>query len=92
VVVMMRCDARQFAPHKIRINCVSPGFVDTPMMRNAGLSEEYMNITKAQSPMNRFTYAEEIAESVIFLSSSRASGITGVNLNVDAGANLFHVI
>jgi NAD(P)-dependent dehydrogenase (short-subunit alcohol dehydrogenase family) len=92
VIVMARCDARTYGADKIRINCVSPGFVNTPMMQNAGLSEEYMGLTQAQSPMNRFTLAEEVAESAVFLSSSCASGITGANLNVDAGANLFHVI
>lgn len=92
VVVMTRVDARQFAPHKIRINSVCPGFVPTPMMTSAGLTEEFLERTKIQSPMNRLTHPVEVAETVVFLSSSRASGITGVNLAVDAGATLFHVI
>lgn len=92
VISMTRVDARQYAPDKIRINAVCPGFVPTPMMLSAGLTEEFLNKTKSQSPMNRMTHPIEIAETVIFLSGSRASGITGVNLAVDAGATLFHVI
>lgn len=91
VLVMTRVDARQFAPHQIRVNSVCPGFVPTPMMTSAGLTEEWLAGIKAESPMNRTTYPEEVAEAVLFLSGSRASGITGVNLSVDAGANLFHV-
>lgn len=91
VLGLSKVDARQFANQRIRINCVSPGFVDTPMMRNAGLSDEYLAMTEAQAPMNRMTHMEEVAEAAVFLSSSRASGITGSNLLVDCGANLFHV-
>lgn len=92
VVVMTRVDARQYGPERIRINSVSPGFVMTPMMSGAGLSENYLSSIKAQSPMNRLTEAEEVAETVVWLSSSRASGLTGTNIPVDAGASLFHVI
>ncbi|KIX96483.1 uncharacterized protein Z520_07749 [Fonsecaea multimorphosa CBS 102226] len=92
VVVMSRVDARQYAPQLIRVNTVSPGFVMTPMMTSAGLSEEYLSSIKAQSPMGRLTEAVEVAEAVVWLSSGRASGLTGINMQVDAGASLFHVV
>ncbi|OAL34958.1 hypothetical protein AYO20_05673 [Fonsecaea nubica] len=94
VVSMTKVDARQYAPQGIRINAVSPGFTLTPMLMGggAGLSEDFYEGSKAQSPMNRLTFPEEVAETVCFLSGFRASGITGVNLHVDAGASLFHVI
>lgn len=91
VIVMSRVDARQYAPERIRINTVSPGFVATPMMLSAGHPEAYLDSIKAQSPMNRLTEPEEVAEAVVWLSSSRASGLTGSNISIDAGANLFHV-
>ena len=93
-VSMTKADARHYAPHGIRVNAVSPGFTLTPMLTGgeAGVSEEFLKGAKVQSPMNRLTYPEEVAESVVFLFGSRASGITGVNLHVDAGASLFHVI
>jgi NAD(P)-dependent dehydrogenase (short-subunit alcohol dehydrogenase family) len=89
---MTKVNARDFAPHKIRINCISPGFVNTPMLSSSGLSEEFLAMAEAQSPMNRMTLAEEVAEATVFLVSGSASGITGSNLLVDAGANLFHIV
>ena len=94
VVPMTKVDARHYASQGIRVNAVSPGFTLTPMLTGgeAGLSEEFLDRAKSQSPMNRLTYPEEVAEAVVFLFGSRASGITGVDLHVDAGASLFHVI
>jgi NAD(P)-dependent dehydrogenase (short-subunit alcohol dehydrogenase family) len=71
---------------------VCPGYVPTPMMTSAGFSEERFNLIKTLSPMKRITYPEEVAETVVFLSSSRASAITGVDLAVDAGATLYHIV
>jgi NAD(P)-dependent dehydrogenase (short-subunit alcohol dehydrogenase family) len=92
VVIMTRVDARQFAPDRIRVNSVCPGYVPTTMMTSAGFSEERFNLIKTLSPMKRITYPEEVAETVVFLSSSRASAITGVDLAVDAGATLYHIV
>jgi NAD(P)-dependent dehydrogenase (short-subunit alcohol dehydrogenase family) len=92
VVQMSAVDARQYAPELIRINTVCPGFVETPMLRGSPLSDEYVNTVKAQCPANRILDPLEIANAILFLSGSLASGITGVNLSVDGGANLFHVI
>lgn len=92
VVSMTRVDARQFADKGIRVNCVCPGFVDTPMFRNSGLSEEYIDTAKNHAPMKRFTEAHEIADGVLFLSGTFASGVTGVSLPVDGGTLLFHIV
>ncbi|EXJ77836.1 hypothetical protein A1O3_08995 [Capronia epimyces CBS 606.96] len=94
VVSMTKNDARQYAPSGIRVNAVSPGFTLTPMLTGggAGLDEAFYAGAKLQSPMNRMTFPEEVAEAVAFLSGSRASAISGVNLHVDAGASLYHVI
>lgn len=92
VVSMTRVDARQYADQGIRINCVCPGFVDTPMFRGSGLSEEYIEAAKSQSPMKRFVAASEIADGAVFLSGTYASAITGVSLPVDGGSLLFHIV
>lgn len=92
VVTTTRVDARQFAEQGLRINCVCPGFVDTPMLRGSGLSEDYLEAAKSQSPMRRFVQAAEIADGVVFLSGSCASAVTGISLPVDGGALLYHVV
>jgi NAD(P)-dependent dehydrogenase (short-subunit alcohol dehydrogenase family) len=91
VVQMSAVDARQYAPEKIRINTVCPGFVETPMLMGSNLSQEYLDSAKAQCPMNRLLQPLEIANAVLFLSGSMASGVTGANLSVDCGAQLYHV-
>jgi NAD(P)-dependent dehydrogenase (short-subunit alcohol dehydrogenase family) len=91
VQVLTRVDARQYAPHQIRVNSVCPGFVPTPLMHGAGMSQEFYNSVKAESAQNRFTDPEEIAEAMVFLSGSSAAAIIGVNLSVDSGAGLYHV-
>jgi NAD(P)-dependent dehydrogenase (short-subunit alcohol dehydrogenase family) len=92
VVSMTRVDARQFAADGIRINCICPGFVETPMLTESGLEEKYIEAAKSQSPSNRLMKAAEIANGAVFLASSMASGITGVHLPIDGGAQLFHII
>jgi NAD(P)-dependent dehydrogenase (short-subunit alcohol dehydrogenase family) len=89
---MSAVDACQYAPEKIRINTVCPGFVDTPMLRGSGLAQEYIDAAVAQCPMNRLLHPREIANGIVFLSSSMASGITGINLPIDCGAQLYHII
>lgn len=92
VVSMTRVDARQYAKDKIRVNCICPGFVDTPMFRGSGLSEEYIKSAMEQSPMNRLIDAEEVAEGAMFLSGSGGSAVTGISLLLDGGAFLYHII
>ena len=92
VVSMTRVDARQFAHKGIRINCVCPGFVDTPMFRGSGLSEQFIEAAKNQAPMKRFTETYEVADAVLYLSGTFASAVTGISLPVDAGALLFHIV
>lgn len=91
VLVMTRVDAREYAPHRIRVNSIAPGFVPTALAKGAGLQDNFYNSFVEQSPMQRLTYPDEIADSAVFLASSKAFAITGVNLSVDAGASLFHV-
>jgi NAD(P)-dependent dehydrogenase (short-subunit alcohol dehydrogenase family) len=91
-VQMSAVNAREYAPDLIRVNTVCPGFVETPMLRGSSLSAEFLEMAKAQCPANRILNPLEIAQAIVFLSGSGASGITGVNLSVDGGANLFHII
>ena len=67
----------------IRLNCVSPGFIATDMTKD--LKEEYKNELLKNIPINRLGSAEDIAKTVIFLSSDDASYITGETIHVNGG-------
>lgn len=92
VAVLTRVDARQYAADGIRINAVCPGFVETPMFVGSGLTPEYVKAAESQCPMNRLLKPAEIAHGVLFLLGSGASAITGINLPIDGGALLYHII
>jgi NAD(P)-dependent dehydrogenase (short-subunit alcohol dehydrogenase family) len=92
VVSMTRVDARQYGEQGIRVNCVCPGVVETPLLEKSNLSKEWYDIAKAQCPMNRLIHPSEIAEGVMFLHGSGASSVTGIHLPLDGGALLYHVI
>ncbi len=87
VIQMTRNMAADFAEHGIRVNCVCPGGVETPM--TAALNDESLKAVKEQMEalhlMKRFCQPEEIANAVLFLASDEASFITGHPLVVDGG-------
>jgi NAD(P)-dependent dehydrogenase (short-subunit alcohol dehydrogenase family) len=89
LVVMTKAMAIDHGPDGIRVNCVCPGDVDTPMLPDdaskRGLSmEEYM-AGASDRPLGRVGTPEEIARAVLFLASDDSSFITGEALVVDGG-------
>ena len=69
----------------IRVNCVSPAFIYTDLTKNI-LDDEFIGTKlKDQHPMKRFGTPEEVAETICFLASDKASFITGVDLPCDGG-------
>ena len=85
-----RCLAMDLAPHKIRVNAVAPGCIDTPQLRadvaSAGLTyEEDLAIEGPLHLLNRFGTAEEVSNAILFLASDEASFVTGTCLMVDGG-------
>jgi NAD(P)-dependent dehydrogenase (short-subunit alcohol dehydrogenase family) len=77
--------AVEWAQHNIRVNAVSPGYIDTAMTTAILKQPAYSNSILAKTPQQRFGKPEEIAEAVCFLASPAASFITGVALPVDGG-------
>ncbi len=84
VTTMCRGLARTFGPHRITVNCVSPGQVHTPMLMT-GLAPEVYETMKKQTPLGYVAEPEEIAGPVVFLASDHASYITGATINVSGG-------
>ena len=75
--------AQELGPSGIRVNCVEPGVIDTEM--NAMHSGETMRELAGQTPLGRIGTAAEVADSVLYLCSERASFITGQVLGVTGG-------
>ena len=75
--------AQELGPSGIRVNCVAPGVIDTEM--NAMHSGETMRELAGQTPLGRIGTAAEVADSVLYLCSERASFITGQVLGVTGG-------
>jgi NAD(P)-dependent dehydrogenase (short-subunit alcohol dehydrogenase family) len=88
VVSMTRGLARTFGPDGILVNCVSPGAVDTPMLRD-GMTDAALESFRAQIPLGRFAAPDELAGAVVFLASDHASYITGATLNVSGGQLMY---
>lgn len=89
VVGMTRCAALDHARTGVRINCLCPGRVETPWVRqrlteydDPEAARREMSLTQAQGRMGR---PEEIAAAALFLASDEASYLTGVALPVDGG-------
>lgn len=84
VVGLTKTAAGEYANMGIRINAIAPGAVSSRMVLD--LPEEAQQVLLAPQPLHRFGTPEEIAESVVFLCSDRASFITGTVLSIDGGA------
>ncbi|MCP5146345.1 MAG: SDR family oxidoreductase [Gammaproteobacteria bacterium] len=77
----------------IRVNCFSPGPIETPIINRSGVPPEQIPALREMMinniPMHRMGTAEEAARAVLFLASEDASFVTGIDLFVDGGAVSF---
>jgi NAD(P)-dependent dehydrogenase (short-subunit alcohol dehydrogenase family) len=94
IIAFTRAVAWEVARHGIRVNSISPGSVDTPMLRSdieleskrTGVPyEKVKQEREAEQAFNRWADPREIAEAIYFLASEKASFITGTDLLVDCG-------
>jgi 3-oxoacyl-[acyl-carrier protein] reductase len=84
VIGLTKSLARRFAPHGIRVNCISPADIETDMTANwpAELRDKLNSLT----PLGRFGTIDEVNGAAIFLASDEASFITGQTLSINGGA------
>ena len=86
VVALTKQLAAEGAPFGIRVNCVSPGMVETPATRGDLLADDHpMRSIASAIPLGRVGQPEEIARCALFLASEDASYVSGANLVIDGG-------
>ena len=93
-ISLTKAMALDHAAQNIRVNCICPGSVDTPMLENemkelGGIEAELPKFA-SRHPMNRIASPEEIAGAVAFLASDDASFVTGIALPVDGGRSAWY--
>ena len=85
VVNLTRVTAIEYAARGIRVNCVCPGAIDTPLLRPSLALPGFAEGTTAAIPMRRLGKPEEMANVVLFLASDLASYVTGTAVVADGG-------
>ena len=83
LIAMSKSLAREYAKKNIRINCISPGFIESDM--TSALKDEHKKILLNNVPMSKMGKGEDVANAAIFLSSNLASYITGETIHVNGG-------
>jgi len=83
VVGLTKTAALEYAADKIRVNCVNPGYIKTPMTDPTMATRYEQLMTKV--PMNRLGVPEEIAEAVMWMCSDKAAFMTGASHIIDGG-------
>ena len=81
VIGLTKALSKEAGPAGVRVNCVSPGVIDTPM--NGDLSEEDLSVLKEETPLMRIGTPEEVADAIVFLAEHPF--ITGQILGVGGG-------
>ncbi|PBK93633.1 NAD(P)-binding protein [Armillaria gallica] len=85
IIQLTRAMAAHHGPELIRVNCVAPGMVFTPMVRELGMTEELRQARINQNLMKIEGNAWDVGYAILYLASREARWITGVVLPVDAG-------
>jgi NAD(P)-dependent dehydrogenase (short-subunit alcohol dehydrogenase family) len=88
MIQLTRHLAVEWAPFNIRVNSVSPWYIETPLTESVLSQPDRLEKILARTPMNRVGQPEEVANLVTFLSMDKASYITGQDIMVDGGMSV----
>ena len=86
-LIFMRSMAKELAPHRVRVNCVAPGWTETDMSRDA-MDKEGRDSIIASIPLGKIGQPEDPASASLFLLSDLANFITGSTITVDGGFDM----
>lgn len=85
---MVKTMALELASKKIRVNCVYPGMIDTPLIHRDDITEEQLAMELKKYPIRRYGKPEEVAYAIIYLLSDASTWVTGTNIIMDGGFTL----
>jgi NAD(P)-dependent dehydrogenase (short-subunit alcohol dehydrogenase family) len=85
IVAMTEAMSLELAPLGIRVNCISPGAIDTPMAASVKQDAKTLEAILSGVPLARMGNPEEISNAVLFLASDESSYMTGSTVVVDGG-------
>ena len=85
IVAMTEAMALELAPHNIRVNAISPGAIETPMIDPLKADQKTIEGLLERIPMHRVGKPEEVSNLVLFLASNASSYMTGSNVVIDGG-------
>lgn len=80
--------AREFAIRKIRVNCIHPGMIETPLIHLDALTEEQLQADAKRYPCGRYGRPEDVSNGAIYLLSDASSWVTGTSLFIDGGISI----
>ena len=85
---VMKYAAREYASRKVRVNCICPGMVDTPLIHRGTITEEQLAEDAKRYPLGRYGQPEDIANAAVYLLSDASSWVTGHDLVIDGGFSI----
>jgi NAD(P)-dependent dehydrogenase (short-subunit alcohol dehydrogenase family) len=85
IIALTKAMAKDHAKDRIRVNCVAPGPIETPLLHRFQPEQVLKMVTDVLLPMGRLGTADEVAKAVLFLASDEASFVTGAILTVNGG-------
>jgi dehydrogenase/reductase SDR family member 4 len=86
LIMMTRIWAIEFGPHRIRVNAICPGLIQTDFSEYFWKNEAHMEKLKATQPLPYLGQPEEIAGMALYLASDESTYVTGSTMVVDGGA------
>lgn len=87
LIMLTKCLAQQYADIGVRVNCVLPGPIDTPLLQSSFLDKEAVISCAKRIPLKKIGKPEDVARMVAFLVSDESSYITGGAFPVDGGVS-----